>query len=118
MTFLLPESLNYSAKIISCERKSLDGSVLMCVNVNISFKLVAKMCTNDCAVKFLACDLYPNCSRSICLIFVYLSPKIFHQSLDSLIRFKYDNVPNNVHSKYLLLADFNLPLLANALAYK
>ena len=90
----------------------------MCINVNKPFKLIAKMCTNDCTVEYLACDVYPNCSRSIRLILVYRLPKGSHQSLDSLIRFIYDNVPNNVHSKFLLLGDFNLPLLANALEHK
>ena len=121
--FIIPKNLNYSANIIRCDRKSRGGGVLMCINVNIPFKLVAKMCANDCIVDCLACDVYPtirviyhffNCSRSTRLILVYRSPKEFHQSLDSLIRFIYDNVPNNVHSKFLLLGDFNLPLLANA----
>ena len=112
--FIIPKNLNYSTNIIRCDRKSRGGGVLMCINVNIPFKLEVKMCTNDCSVECLACDVYPYCSRCIPLILVYRSPKEFHQSLDSLIRFIYDNVPNNVHSKFLLLGDFNLPLLANA----
>ena len=82
----------------------------MYINVNIPFKLVAKMCTNDCTVECLACDIYPNCFRSTRIILVYHSPKGSHQSLDFLIRFIYDKVPNKVHSKFLLLGDFNLPL--------
>ena len=91
--FIIPENLNYSANIIRCDRKSRGGGLLMCINVNIPFKLEAKMCTNDCTVEFLDCDVYPNCSRSTSLILVYRSSKGFHQSLDSLIRFTYDNVP-------------------------
>ena len=75
----------------------------MCISVNIPFKLVAKICTYDCTLEFLACNLYPKFSRSIRLILVYRSPKGSHQSLDSLIRFIYDNVPNNVHSKFILV---------------
>ena len=116
--FIISENLNYSTNIIRCDKKSRGGGVLMCINVNIPFKLVAKICTNDCTAECLACNVYPNCSRSTRLILVYRSPKGSHQSLDSLIRFIYNNVPNNVHSKFLLLGDFNLPLLDNALAHK
>ena len=49
--FIIPENLNYSANIIRCDRKSCGRDVLVCINVNIPFKLMAKMCTNDCTVE-------------------------------------------------------------------
>ena len=56
--FIIPENLNYSVNIIRCDRKSRDGGVLMCINVNIPFKLVAEMSTNDYTVECLASDIF------------------------------------------------------------
>ena len=76
--FIIPENLNSSANIIRCDRKSHGGGVLLCINVNIPFKLLANMCTNDCTGECLACYVYPNCFRFICLILVFRSPKGSH----------------------------------------
>ena len=114
--FIILENLNYSVNIIKCDRKSC--RCFMCINVNVFFKLVSKTHTNNCILEYLACNVYSNCSRSIHFIFFYSVPKGSYQSLDPFVRFIYDNDPNKALSKFLLLKNFYLPLLANALAHK
>ena len=112
---VLPDICN-DFTFLRCDRKSRGGGVAIGLRKTIPYCLISTFACNDCTIECISLDIYPNSSRCTRLILVYRAPHGDSVSFNLFTDYLLRTLPTKPSARYVLLGDFNLPLLVDIIS--